>query len=447
MAVPGVITNSARALMDVGDYVMITGLRSPEAQAAVLPAQMYLWSFIVLGVGVVSMANTFAAQSLGRGQPRECAAYGWQTLYISAVFGVLALGFYPFLPALFAWIGHEPGVQAMELAYARIGILNVGPTVASFGLAAFFTGIHRPKAAMWTVLEANAVNVVVSLVLMFGWLGFPAMGIVGAAWGTLIATVYRVVRLAGPMLGASFDAEFHSRAAWKPSWKHCSDLFRVGLPVGFHWLSEVFVWALFVGLLVGKFFGTADLIATTAAWQYMRIAFLPTVGVGQALTALVGKSIGAGEPHRAIRETRFCVGVTLAYMSILSVVYWLAGRWLIGLFNADPEVLDIGGKIMICTAIFQLFDALAITYASALRGAGDTFVPAVFMTVSLWVVVIGAGWWIAVTFSHLRSVGPWLAASLLIVITGVYMWHRWNGGAWRRISLWRKEPKPPPTEA
>ncbi len=66
MAVPVVITTSSRALMDVADYVMITNLDSTDAQAAMLPAQMIMWCYIVLGLGIVSLVNTFASQSVGR---------------------------------------------------------------------------------------------------------------------------------------------------------------------------------------------------------------------------------------------------------------------------------------------------------------------------------------------------------------------------------------------
>jgi MATE family multidrug resistance protein len=167
----------------------------------------------------------------------------------------------------------------------------------------------------------------------------------------------------------------------------------------------------------------------------MRIAFLPTMGVGQALTALVGKSIGAGLPNRALREARIATVLTLAYMSALSIVYWFFGPELIGLFSDNPEVIDLGAKVMKCAAVFQLFDAIGISYNSALRGAGDTFIPSLFFIVSNWVIIVGCGWIVASKFPELGSIGPWLAASGLIVITGVFLWWRWHSKAWMKLSL------------
>ncbi|UCC32739.1 MAG: MATE family efflux transporter [Phycisphaerales bacterium] len=437
MSIPVVVTTSSRAFMDIMDYLMISRLGLGEAQAAILPSQIIMWSYIILGMGIASMVNTFASQSLGRKQYRDCSSYVWQSLYVALAFGLVALALRPNLPALVAWIGHDPKVQSLELAYTRVALLTVGPTITAYGFGWFFVGVHRPWVTMWTAIEANVVNVAVSFVLIFGHLGFEPMGIAGAAWGTLAAVSYRTIRLGLTLVAPSADRTFHSRSTWRPSWRCMKGLLRIGLPCSFQWLCDVVVWAIFVNILVGTKFGTIHLIATNTAWQYMRLAFLPTIGVGQALTALVGKSIGADDPARAIREARIATLITLVYMGSLSLLYWLKGPELISLFNTDPEVVEIGTTIMMCAAVFQLFDAIGITYSAALRGAGDTFVPSVFFIVSNWVIIVGCGWLVATHYSHLGSLGPWLAASGLIVITGVFLWWRWRSRAWMKIDLFQ----------
>ena len=155
------------------------------------------------------------------------------------------------------------------------------------------------------------------------------------------------------------------------------------------------------------------------------------------MTALVGKSIGAGRPDRARREARTAALITFAYMGSLSVVYALFGADLIRFFSDDEEVIRIGRTIMLCAACFQLFDGLAIAYNAALRGAGDTFVPSLFVMGSNWVMIVGAGWLMATWYPQLGSLGPWLAASALIIVTGIFLWLRWRSGAWMRIDLFK----------
>jgi len=437
MAIPVVITTSSRAFMDVADYVMITRLPTDEAQAAILPAQILMWTYIVIGLGIVSMVNTFASQSLGRKEYTECSAYAWQSIYLGVAFGVIGLALIPLVPMLVASIGHEPRVQAAEIAYLRIAMLTVAPTIAADGLGWFFVGVHRPWVTAWTAIEANVVNIAVSWVLIFGEWGFAPMGIAGAAAGTLAAVVYRLVRLGAAMWLPSAAATFATRETWRPSWRRTRRLLRIGMPCGVQWLTEVIVWAVFVNILVGTKFGTIHLIATNISWQYMRIAFMPTIGVGRALSALVGKSIGEDDAKRAMRETRFVFFITLVYMGLLSVVYAIFGPQLIALWNGNPEVARVGGQVMICAAAFQLFDALSITYGSALRGAGDTFIPSVFFIISHWVIVVGGGWWVATAHPQLGSIGPWIAAAVLIAVSAVYLWWRWKSRAWMRIDLFR----------
>ncbi len=440
MVIPVVITTSSRAMMDVVDYVMITWLPTDEAQAAILPAQMLMWSYIVLGLGIVSMVNTFASQSLGRRELRECSAYAWQGVHLGMVLGVLGTAIIPVIPSLVGWIGHEPRVQSAEIDYLHITLLGIAPTIMAEALGWFFVGIHRPWVAVWTTLEANVVNAIVVYVLMFGHLGFEPMGISGAATGTVVAVCYRTVRLGLAMLLPSVAGTFGTRDTWIPSWRRLVKLLRVGIPCGIQWVTEIVVWAIFVNVLVGRKFGTTHLIATSISWQYMRIAFLPTIGVGRALSALVGKSIGEGNPQRAIREARWAALITLAYMGSLSVVYTAFGSALVAWFNADPEVVDIGAKVMICTAIFQLFDAFGITYGSALRGAGDTFVPSVFFIISHWVIIVGGGWWVATTYPQWGCIGPWIAGATLIVVTSLFLWWRWHSRAWMKIDLFAAAP-------
>lgn len=435
MSIPVVITMSARAMMDVADYIMITWLDDPAAQAAILPAQIIMWTYIVFGLGVATVVSTFASQALGRNEHRECSAYAWQVVYVSIIFGAIGLLFRPALPGLLAMFGHDPDVQIQELAYGRIALLTVGPTIASMGLAWFFVGIHRPWITMWSAIEANVVNVVVGAVLMFGLLGNEPLGIAGAAWGTFIAVCYRTVRLILALVMPSTARQFHSLNTWRPSWRRLWNFFRVGAPLGFQGVCEVTVWAIFVNVLIGRRFSTEDLIATNTAWQYMRVAFFPAYGVGHALAALVGKSLGAGDPNRAIREVRAAVALTLAYMGLLSIIYWVWGEELIAVFNPDPRVVEVGRKVMLCAAVFQLFDALGITYAGALRGAGDTFVPAAMMVASHWILVVGAGWVVAEAWPQGGALGPWLAASLLFITIGFLLWWRWHCRAWMKIDV------------
>jgi MATE family multidrug resistance protein len=247
------------------------------------------------------------------------------------------------------------------------------------------------------------------------------------------------LRLTATLCAPAFHREFASRATWAPDRGKLLNIFRVGGPTGLQWCSDVAVWAIFIAVLVGSYFGKDHQLATNAAWQYLRISFLPCVGIGMALSALVGKAVGARDLDRAVRVTRIAAGLALAYMGTLSVCFFVWRRGLIGVFTDDPDVIRIGSAVMVCAAIFQVFDALGISYNSALKGAGDTFVPAVVFIVSHWLVVVGGGFALAELRPDLGSMGPWIAASVLIIVTGIYQWFRWHQGAWTKIDVFKHD--------
>ncbi|MGB0715019.1 MAG: MATE family efflux transporter [Phycisphaerae bacterium] len=438
MALPVVITTSSRALMDFTDFVMISKL-DLHSQAAILPSQIIMWSYIVLGLGVVSLVNTYSAQALGAKRYADCSAYAWQGLYISAIVGIVGLFVRPVVPELIALFAHDPEVQVRELAYTNVALLTVFPTVGAGALGWFFIGIHRPWVTTYSVIEANIVNIVVSLILIFGLWGAPRLEIAGAAWGTLAGVSYRMVRLTVTLVLPSVDRVYHSRSTWYPQKHMMLSLLKRGVPAGIQWVSEVAVWGLFINIMIGKKFGTTHLVASNIAWQYMRISFMPAIGVAQSLTALVGRSLGEGDPDRAMRYAKLAARLTLVYMGTLSLIYLIGRREFIASFNEMDAIVSVGAQIMICAAAFQLFDALGIVYDGALRGAGDTFVPAIYHVCTSWFFLFALAWWVGETFPEWGAVGPWITATLLIAATAVFVTWRWHSRRWLAIDILGKK--------
>lgn len=434
MVIPAVLAMSSRALMDFVDFALISSLDDPAPLAAILPAQLVVWIYFVIGMGTISLVTTFASQALGAGKKRECGIYGWQVIYLSLFFSALAIVLSPFVERIIRLFPHDPHVIEEEIAYAGILIYSAGPTIASYGLGFFFNGIHRPWTNMWSTLEANVINAVVCAALIFDWLGTGPMGIRGAAIGTFVAVSFRTVRLVLTLLARSMREEYETHRTWRPSITHMLNVLHLGFPTGLQWFSDVFVWGVFINFLVGRF-GTSDQIASNAAWNYMRIAFMPAIGVGIAVTSLVGKALGRRDPAGARIMARKGAHLTLGYLTVLSVAYALMPRQLIQLFSTDPEVMRIGVGIMFCAAVFQLFDGLGIIYLGALRGAGDNYFPTLFSILAHWLILLGVGFLVVTYLAQYGSVGAWVVGSILIIVVSVYFWLRWREGAWEKRKL------------
>jgi MATE family multidrug resistance protein len=169
--------------------------------------------------------------------------------------------------------------------------------------------------------------------------------------------------------------------------------------------------------------------------RYMVVSFMPAVGMSMAVTALVGRYIGMGRPDIAERRTDLAFRLTAAYMVACGIVFFVGRRALIELFTDDPLVIAAGATCMTFSATYQVFDAMYIIYYGALRGAADTFVPAVVTAVFCWGLVVFGAYVIARVMPGLGTSGPWMIATAYGIGLGFFMLIRFRRGAWKHIRL------------
>lgn len=437
LAGPLIAVSASRMLMGFIDFVMVSRLGT-DAQAAISPAALLVWGFLGIGMGAATSVQTFASQADGRGEPERGAAYTWQTLYLALGFAPVAVLAMVVIPPLYEWIGalarHTATVRALEVSYTRVAVWSLVPAVFACGLESFFNGIQRPRITLVAVLVSLVVNAAGNWLLIWGNLGFPRLGIAGAGLATVIGWWSRVLTLLVVFCSPGFDRRYGTRTAWAPSWRKSVDIFYVGGPTSVGWLLDIGAWIVFLNLIV-PLFGTAALAATNIALQYTHLAFMPAIGLGLALCSQVGFAIGAGRLEEAVHRTRIALMLTMVYMGTIGLLLFLFRRPLLWIMNDDPAVLSLGVWIMCWVAIYQAFDAMSITFIFALRGAGDTRVPAVVNGLCCWGLFIGGGLVVARLLPSLGVHGPWLMAVAYLTVLGPLLYWRYRSGAWRRMRV------------
>jgi len=447
VAFPAVVTMTSYTAMQFVDTLVVSRL-GPEAVAAQGNGGIAAFVPASIMFGVVTMVNTFVSQNLGAGRPERGAAYAWNALWLTiATWAVVLIPYAIALPAVFRTmrgvmhLAVDPHVATMELEYGRILVLGMVATICARGLSHYFYGLHRPRIVMISAIIGNVVNIPVSIALVYGWHGIPALGISGAAIGTVIGSV---VELTIPMclfLGPRYATQFGTRTAWRPDLAKIGEICRIGWPAGAMWGNEILCWWIFMSGLTATF-GVAHNTAGWAVLRYMHLSFMPAVGLSIAVTAVVGKAIGAGRQDLVRRRTWLGMKVAMIYMGVCALGMVAFRGSLVGVFldsDTSPElranVIAIGSTLLLVAAAFQVFDAMAITLSGALRGAGDTLWPGIVMIILNWVCIIGLGYALVVWAPELKSLGPWLGAAAYIVTLAIaYLW-RFESGAWERIKL------------
>ena len=449
LAAPMVVTTISFTIMQFVDRFMVSRLGT-DALAAILPAGFVSFLPGSFAVGALTSLNTFVSQSLGRGDKKGCSNYYWQTIYMGFVYFLAVVAImWPAAPWIFKMMGQPPAVIEMEVIYLRIMLYAHILAVVNWSSSQFFMGIHRPIITMYASLLGQVVNVAANYVLIFGKFGFPAMEIAGAGWGTFIGIAVGAVINVAVYLSGGINATFKSRRTLNIDFGKMYDLLKVGLPAGFGLMVNVAFWGVILVGLVGRF-GTEALAATSAVLAFTSLSVMPVVGIGTALTAAVGKTIGRGRKDLALRQTSVCLRVSLVYMGLVGICFFVFRNNLMAFWTTDPAkekaVIETGANILICAAVYQVFHAARTIYSGSLSGAGDTIWLAIVSAVGAVVILGLGGVIIAELFPSLGALGPWIAATLSIILVGLANFWRFKSKRWMKIDLFKRRALGVPVE-
>jgi MATE family multidrug resistance protein len=436
VAVPLIVSSGSQSLIHVIDRIILARW-SVDAVAAAMPAGILFWSLLSLPFGTAVYVNTFVAQYTGAGQKERVSASLWQGTYFALICGSLLACCGPFAPQLLSWTGHSGPVLSMEIDYFSVLSYGALPALLTVVFSAYFSGRGRTVVVMCVNLAAAVINGVLDVLLVFGLGPIPSLGIAGAAWATNFANVFScgafAVLLVYAMRAEGYPVWSARRFDRELSWR----MLRYGLPTGFQFLVDVGAFLLFV-VFVGRL-GTAQLAATTIAFNLNSMAFIPMYGMGTGILTIVGRRIGEKRPDHAARTTWLGLKVSAAYMSACAVVYlFLPHLLLIPYVSKDPasfvEVEPMVVVLLRFVSMYLFFDAMAIVFGSAIRGAGDSQFSLWWTFALSWLLMV-LPTFLAVRWGYGGLYACWTAATVYITVLGIGFLWRFRAGHWREMSV------------
>lgn len=447
IALPVIGTMVSFTLMQFVDKIYC-GMLGAEALAAAGNGGLAAFFPVSVMMGLVGVVNTYVSQNLGAGHPERGPAYAWNAMWLAlGTWLVVLIPYALFLPEVFAFMRGLLGVAQPsayvienEATYARILLGGMIFTICARGIAQYFYGMHKPLTVAVGTLIANLVNWFMTWALVFGKFGLPRWEVAGSAVGTVIGSVVEIAIPMAVFLSGKYHAAYGTRSAWRPSVRHMKEIWKIGWPAGLMFGNEMVCWWIFMSGFVAAY-GAAHNAASWAALSYMHLSFMPAVGLSFAITAIVGKCIGAGRRDLVPNRVFLAIGLAMAYMGTCALCFFVFRKPMMELFSEgnSPEIhaemIRIGGQLLILAAIFQVFDAMGITLVGALRGAGDTVWPGVMTVVLSWGVLIGGGKLAMWLLPGWESVGPWAAASLYIIMFALGLVYRFLSGKWREMKV------------
>ncbi|RPI09542.1 MAG: MATE family efflux transporter [Zetaproteobacteria bacterium] len=264
------------------------------------------------------------------------------------------------------------------------------------------------------------------------------MGIAGAAIATNASMGAALLFYAGLIVRADRAGRFRILRAWRPDPELFARLMRFGLPSGVQFFVDMAGFTVFL-LIVGRL-GAASLAATNVAFNINTLAFMPMIGLGMAVSILVGQHLGRDDPRRAERCVRAGLRMTFLYMGAVAALYVLTP----GLFLSPYAVFATAGSfepirelavvLLRFVAVYSLFDVLTIVYAAALRGAGDSrFVMYMISGLSCSVLIVPS--YVAIEVFGAGILTGWAIATGYVSLLGVAFYLRFRGGKWRTMRV------------
>ncbi len=430
LAVPTVLQMLSYTVEQFTDAYMLSKVGDAEASAAVASG-MVTFCVISFGFGILMLVNALVSQAFGAGTHKDCGRHLWQGIWFGVIYAIALMPTMFMSHRLFTWMGHPALTIPMEVDYFNVSIAALVLKMLAIALGQFMLAINRPNIVLVSAASGMLGNIFVNWLLIYGNWGCPRMGVAGAAWGTNAAVAIELLILALIAFGPKLREEFGTLCA-RFEWKKFRELLRIGLPSGFQTTGDVVAWTIFLALVM-PMFGLAAMAASNYMLQYMKLSFMPAFGLSTAVTALVARYLGAGKPE--ISEHRAHLGFKIAavYMLGCGLLFLLLRNQLMYLFTHDPEIVRLGGGLLIICAIFQFFDAMFIIYIGALRGVKDTFWPSIVQVCLCWGLVVGGGLAVARYLPQFGIYGPWTVGIIYGVILGLYLMLRFRSGKWKTM--------------
>lgn len=431
LAVPMVLELVLESTFAVVDIFFVAKL-GPSAIATVGLTESYLFLLYSIAMGLAMAVTATIARRIGEGN-REAAAIAavqaiWIALLASVPFAVVGV---IWAKDLLALMGADPWVLEHGYRYMQWMLGANVVIMLLFVINAIFRGAGDAAIAMRVLWLSNALNIVLCPLLIFGIGPFPELGIEGAAIATVIGRGTGVLyQLCVLFRGGEHIRVLAAQVRWDG--RVLGNVVRTSLGGVGQMIIGMSSWIFLMRILAS--IGSEAVAGATIAMRIMMFTFMPAWGMSNAAATLVGQNLGAGQPDRAEASVWHIGWYNMAYLVVVSVLFFVFHERLIALFTADPAVIAVGGEwLRILSYSFFVYGWWMVA-VQAFNGAGDTVTPTKINVVFFWLIQIPLAWWLAL---HLDWGSSGVFWAVFFSETGVGLFTLWlfTRGKWKTVQV------------
>ena len=400
------------------------GRLGPDAVAALSISSnaffIHLGFSTILGTGGMALI----AQAFGRRDYGRAARVFKQSLLMALVVGMIeAVTGVLLAPAYIEFFGGTGQSLQWGIEYFQIFSISFLFMLLLYVTGNCFRGMGDTKTPMIIMLQANVLNIVLDPILIFGWLGLPAMGVRGAAIASLVSQIYGL-GIYGYLIFVR-GSHLNIKGRWRFDPKIIKQSLLIGVPSGMnHFLLAA---NLLITYRVISVYGTAALASVGIGFRILQSTYIPVIAVASAMAAIVGQNFGAQKFSRITVTLKSAWLVCTIFMIGCTAICLLFPKILIGIFSSNPDVIYFGvtylrifsiGFVMVATIMVasSAFQGLGKTYPSLIGAVVDNalFAGLVFTLPAYFSWGIQAVWWIKLATAAVETavVALWLKDEL-----------------------------------
>jgi MATE family multidrug resistance protein len=432
LAYPVILGMLGHTFVAFADNIMVGQLGTAEL-AAVSLGNSFVFIAMSLGIGFSTAITPLVAEADGAGSRADGKSALKHGLVLCTVLGLSLFGIILLCKPLLYYMKQPPEVVELAIPYLELVAFSLVPLIIFQAFKQFSEGLSQTKYPMYATILANVINIVINYLLIFGSFGFPKLGIVGAAIGTLasrfIMVGYIWFLLKRKEKFEAYVTGFNFKLIEK---KVIKKIISLGFPSALQMFFEVaiFTAAIWLSGVLGKNAQAANQIALNLS----SMTFMVGMGLSVAAMVRVGNQKGL-QNFRELRRIAKSIFFLTFLLEIVFAALFLIGRYWLPTIYLDVddvvnqvdnmEVIIIAAKLLLVSAFFQISDGIQVVVLGALRGLQDVKIPTLITFIAYWLIGFPVSYYFGL-FSEYKSTGIWIGLLLGLTASAVMLYIRFN---------------------
>lgn len=401
IAFPVILSFAGQQFVQVMDTIMVGRLGAVELSAVSLSSAI-ITNITMIGLGIAMALTPLTGYHFARNEKSQCNVLFRNSLLLNIMMGVVLCGLLFAINPMLRLFGQPQSVLDALDGYYYSVTLSLIPYLIFLTFKQYLEGLGNTFYSMLITLGCNVLNVFLNFSFIYGYMGFPELGVTGAGVATLISRIMMPIAFIiiifikkefKPYFRRQWTTDSGQRSLSEFSGSQIlrfSDLLKVGFPIAAQMTLELFSLT-FMTIMMG-WLGEKTLAANQIAQTMIGFSFMIANGVASASTILVSHDYGRRDLNSIKNHAFSAIHLGIAIMICFALLYAFGGEFLSRIFSTDEEVIAIATKLFMVVALFEIFDGTQVTALGALRGLTDVKRPMYYALICYILVEIPVGY-------------------------------------------------------